>query len=108
MSVEATAAVTTVDVNTGEDFSRTASQTANLAACAELPRQLRLRGLGGVVYLDLAPIKKGARQGVDHALKRAFAADPVETQIAGWTPLGAVEMLRRRERRPLSETLPDD
>ncbi len=108
MSVEATAAMVSVDVNTGEDFSKTAAQTANLAACAELPRQLRLRGLGGVVYLDLAPIKKGARQGVDHALKRAFAADLVETQVAGWTPLGAVEMLRKRERRPLTETLPDD
>ena len=108
MSVEATAAMVAVDVNTGEDFSRTAAQTANLAACADLPRQLRLRGLGGVIYLDLAPVRKGARQGVEQALKRAFAADAVETQIAGWTPLGAVEMLRKRERRPLSETLPRD
>ena len=105
MSVEATSAVVAVDVNTGEDFSKGAAQRANLAACAELPRQLRLRGLGGVVLLDPAPIRKGARQGVDAALRRAFADDPVDTQIAGWTPLGNVELQRRRERRPLTELL---
>ena len=103
MSVEATAAMVAVDVNTGENFAKDSAQRANLAACAELPRQLRLRGLGGVVLMDLAPIRKGARQGVETALRRAFAADPVDTQIAGWTPLGHVEMLRKRERPPLTE-----
>lgn len=101
MTVEGTAAVVTVDVNTGDDFGKSAAANANLAACAELPRQLRLRGLGGLVYMDLAPIRKGARQGVDAALKRAFSLDPIETHIAGWTPLGAIEMTRKRERRPL-------
>jgi Ribonuclease G/E len=105
MSVEATAALTAVDVNTGDDFAKGAAQAANLSACAALPRQLRLRGLGGLVYLDLAPIKKGARQGVDAALKRAFADDPVETRVVGWTPAGAVEMQRRRERPPLAPYL---
>jgi hypothetical protein len=31
--------------------------------------------------------------------------DPVETHVAGWTPMGAVEINRRRERRPLWELL---
>lgn len=105
MTVEATTATVAVDVNTGDDFGKSAAQNANLAACAELPRQLRLRGLGGLIYMDLAPIKKGARQGVEAALKRAFAEDPVETHVAGWTPLGAVEMTRKRERRPVLELL---
>jgi Ribonuclease G/E len=101
LSAEATAALVAVDVNTGGDFSKGSAQRANLAACAELPRQLRLRGLGGLVYVDFAPVKKGARQGIDAALKRAFAADPVETSQAGWTPLGKAELTRRRERAPL-------
>ncbi|MFN3614461.1 MAG: ribonuclease E/G [Rubrimonas sp.] len=105
MTVEATSAVVAVDVNTGDDFGKGAAANANLSACAELPRQLRLRGLGGLIYMDLAPIRKGARQGVDAALKRAFSLDPVETHIAGWTTLGAVEMTRKRERRPLLEML---
>jgi Ribonuclease G/E len=105
MTVEATAAMVAVDVNTGEDFAKGAAQRVNMEACAELPRQLRLRGLGGVALIDFAPLKKGARQGVENALRRAFAADPVETQLAGWTPLGHFEMTRRRERRPLREAL---
>jgi Ribonuclease G/E len=100
MSVEATTALIAVDVNTGDDFSKGAAQRANLEACAALPRALRLRGLGGVVVVDFAPVKKGARQGIDAALKRAFAADPVETSVAGWTPLGHVEIQRKRERWP--------
>ena len=103
MTIEATQAVVAVDVDTGADLSRNAAATANLAACAALPRQLRLRGLGGVVLVDFAPVKKGARQGIEVALKRAFAADPVETILGGWTPLGHFEMQRRRERRPLAE-----
>jgi Ribonuclease G/E len=105
MTVEATAALVAVDVNTGDDFGKSAAANANQAACAELARQLRLRGLGGVIYMDLAPVKKGARQGVEAALKRAFAGDPVETHVAGWTPMGSVEINRRRERRPLWEVL---
>jgi Rne/Rng family ribonuclease len=105
MTVEATSAAVAVDVNTGDAFGKAAAQNANLAACAELPRQLRLRGYGGLIYMDLAPIKKGARQGVEGALKRAFADDPVETHVAGWTPLGAVEMTRKRERRPVLDLL---
>lgn len=106
MSVEATRAVVAVDVDTGSDFGKSAAATANLAACAELPRQLRLRGLGGVVLVDFAPVKKGARQGIENALRRAFAADPVETTLGGWTPLGHFELLRKRERRPLADLLP--
>jgi Ribonuclease G/E len=107
IAVEATAAMVAVDVNTGEDFSKGAAQRANLEACAELPRQLRLRGLGGLVIVDFAPVKKGARQGIDQALARALASDPVETRVGGWTPLGNLELSRRRERRPLRETLHD-
>jgi Ribonuclease G/E len=105
MTVEPTSALVAVDVNTGDDFGKSAAANANQAACAELARQLRLRGLGGVIYMDLAPVKKGARQGVEAALKRAFMGDPVETHVAGWTPMGAVEINRRRERRPLWELL---
>ncbi|TVQ57091.1 MAG: ribonuclease G [Rhodobacteraceae bacterium] len=100
MSVEATTALVAVDVNTGDDFSKGAAQRVNLAACAALPRALRLRGFGGVVVVDFAPVRKGARQGIDAGLKRAFADDPVETSIAGWTPLGHVEIQRKRERWP--------
>ena len=106
MAVEATRAMVTVDVNTAGEFGGGAALTANLAAAGELPRQLRLRGLGGQVIVDFAPLPKKDRKRIEAALKAAFGEDPVETTLAGWTPLGNFELQRKRERRPLSELLP--
>lgn len=105
MLIEATRAMVGIDVNTGDSFGKGAAVAVNLAACPELMRQLRLRGLGGAVIIDFAPVKKGARQGIDKALKQAAVADPVETQLGGWTPMGRFEMTRKRERRPLREVI---
>jgi len=105
MSVEPTRAMVSVDVNTGDDFGKGASLKANLAAAADLPRQLRLRGLGGIVTVDFAPASKRERPQIEAALKRALADDPVQTDLAGWTPLGQLQMQRKRERRPLAELL---
>lgn len=105
MAVEATRAMVTVDVNTAAEFSAGAALTANLEAARELPRQLRLRGLGGQVAVDFAPLRKTDRKRIEEALKAAFRRDPVETTLAGWTPLGHFELQRKRERRPLAELI---
>ena len=105
MAVEATRAMVTVDVNTAGEFGGGAALTANLQAAKELPRQLRLRGLGGQVIIDFAPLKKTDRKRVEEALKAAFRKDPIDTTLAGWTPLGNFELQRKRERRPLTELL---
>ena len=102
MFVEPTRALVAVDVNTGGDASPAAGLKANLACARELPRQLRLRGLGGQVTLDLAPLTKRDRAAFEGALRSAFRADPVETTLVGWTPLGHYELTRRRERAPLA------
>jgi ribonuclease G len=101
MAVEPTRAMVTVDVNTGAEFSPGAAVTANVESARELPRQLRLRGLGGHVAIDFAPLKKAERRRVEDTLKSAFRRDPVETTLAGWTPLGHFELQRKRERRPI-------
>ena len=106
MAVEPTSALVAVDVNTGGATSPAAGLRANLAAAAALPRALRLRGLGGQIVLDLAPMTKRDRAKFEAALKKALRSDPVETTAAGWTPLGNMELLRKRERRPLAELLP--
>ena len=102
MFVEPTRALVAVDVNTGGDASPAAGLKANLACAAELPRQLRLRGLGGQVTLDPAPMAKRDRVAFEGALRAACRACPVETTLVGWTPLGHYELTRRRERVPLS------
>lgn len=108
MAIEPTAALVAIDVNTGADLTAGAAARANLAAAADLARQLRLRGLGGQITIDFAPMRKTDRKAVESALKRALNSDPVRTTLAGWTPLGHLEMLRKRERRPITEGLGDE
>ncbi len=99
--IEPTRALVAVDVNTGGDFSVAAGLKANLACARALPRQLRCRGLGGQITLDLAPMAKKDRRQFEQGLRAAFRADPVETALVGWTPLGHFELQRKRERLPL-------
>jgi Ribonuclease G/E len=101
MSIEPTRALVAVDVNTGGDLSPAAALKANLAAASELPRQLRLRGLGGQVVVDFAPLARADRPRVERTLAAALRADGIDTTLAGWTPLGHLELQRRRSRRPL-------
>ncbi|WP_288940974.1 ribonuclease E/G [uncultured Roseovarius sp.] len=105
MSVEPTRALVAVDVNTGGDTSPAAGLKANLAAARDLPRQLRLRGLGGQVVMDPAPMAKKDRRQFETTLRAAFRADIVETALVGWTPLGHFELQRKRDRIPLSEVI---
>ena len=100
-SIEATRALVAVDVNTGADTSPAAALKVNIAAMRELPRQLRLRGLGGQIVVDMAPLAKTQRRMVEEALLGALRRDGVETSIAGWTPLGHLELNRKRSRPPL-------
>ena len=105
MYVEPTRALVAVDVNTGGDGSPAAGLKANMAVARELPRQLRLRGLGGQIVLDLAPMAKKDRRQFESALRGAFKSDPIDTTLVGWTPLGHFELQRKRERQPLSGVL---
>ncbi|WP_299850395.1 ribonuclease E/G [uncultured Roseovarius sp.] len=103
MFIEPTRALTAVDVNTGADTSPAAGMKANLAAAKELPRQLRLRGIGGQITLDLAPMNKKDRRQFENTLRAAFRLDPVESALVGWTPLGHFEVQRKRDRVGLNE-----
>ena len=101
MFVEPTRALVAVDVNTGADTSLAAGLKANIACARALPRALRVRGLGGQIVVDLAPMPKKDRRVFEQALRAAFRADPVETVLSGWTPLGHFELQRKRARSPL-------
>lgn len=103
--IEPTRALIAVDVNTGGDFSPAAGLKANLACARALPRALRVRGLGGQITLDLAPMPKKDRRQFEQTLRSAFNKDSVETALVGWTPIGHFELQRKRERLPLPEGL---
>jgi Ribonuclease G/E len=105
MYVEPTRALVAVDVNTGGDTSPAAALKVNMAACRALPRALRLRGLGGQITVDFAPMSKAHRKQVEQSLRASFRNDPIETSLVGWTPIGHFELQRKRERVPLSVLL---
>ena len=105
MTIEPTRALVAVDVNTGSDFSLPAGLKANIATAKDLPRQLRLRGLGGQIVVDFAPSPKHERRTIETELRRAFKADSIDTILVGWTTLGHFELQRKRERLPLPEIL---
>ena len=105
MYVEPTRALVAVDVNTGGDTSPGATLKANLAAARALPRALRLRGLGGQVTVDFAPMSKAHRKQLEQSLRASFRNDSVETSLVGWTPMGLYELQRKRERPPLARLI---
>ena len=105
MMIEPTRALVAVDVNTGPDTSPAAGLKANIAAARDLPRQLRLRGLGGQIVVDFAPMPKRDRAILDQVLRAAFKGEAAETNLAGWTTIGLYELVRKRDRMPLCEVL---
>ena len=98
MYIEPTRSLTAVDVNTSGGAG---ALEANLAALRALPRHLRLRGLGGQITIDLAPVMKRDRVALENTLRTALRTCPVETAFVGWTPLGHMELKRKRERAPV-------
>ena len=105
MAIEPTSALVAVDVNTGADTSFAAGLKANLAAAKDLPRQLRLRGLGGQIVVDFAPMPRKDQRQIEQTLRAGFKAEGIETALVGWTGLGHFELQRKRERLPLTEVL---
>lgn len=108
--IEQTEAMTTVDVNTGaftgtRNLEETALKT-NLEAAQAVARQLRLRNLGGIIILDFIDMKSDDhRAQVMRALERALESDYARTQVYPFSPLGLVEMTRKRSRESLGHIL---
>lgn len=101
MTIETTAALTAIDIDSG----RGRADEANRKAVAAIARHLRLRGIGGQVVIDFVSLRRGTPHRLAEALKEAVAADPVPTQIFGVSRLGLVELTRERRGLALAELL---
>ena len=108
-----TEAMTTIDVNTGgyvghRNLEETIYRT-NLEATVAIARQLRLRNLGGIIIIDFIDMEEiDHRENVLHALEQALARDHARHQITPVSPLGLVEMTRKRTRESLQHVLCED
>jgi ribonuclease G len=108
--IDQTEAMTTIDVNTGayvghRNLEETIFRT-NLEAAVSIARQLRLRNLGGIIIIDFIDMRdEPHRRAVLGALERALAGDRAQTHIVSLSPLGLVEMTRKRTRESLAHLL---
>lgn len=103
-------ALTAIDVNTGKfvgstDLADTILKT-NLEAAKEIVRQLRLRNIGGIIIIDFIDmLDEHHRNEVIKVLEEELKKDKVKAHILGITPLGLVEMTRKKVRQSLASTL---
>ncbi|MBD9479756.1 ribonuclease G [Pseudoxanthomonas sp. PXM02] len=114
--IDQTEAMTTVDVNTGSflgqrNLEETVYRT-NLEAAQAVARQLRLRNLGGIIIIDFIDMDDPEhRRQVLRTLEKSLAKDHAKTTVYEFSPLGLVEMTRKRTveslARQLSEPCPE-
>ena len=103
LTLEQTAALTSIDVDSGAQSAEPRSKV-NRDAVAALPRQLRLRGIGGQVAVDfLDPGSQKARASLRRALERTLATEVPDTRLVALTASGLAVLERPRHGATLLE-----
>ena len=108
--IEPLRSLTAIDVNSGSHDApgrpEDLAAAVDLEAAPEIARQIRLRGLSGLIVVDfLALSTKQQRQAVVAALRRALKGDREPHRVEAMAASGLVEISRRRGRPPLHEIL---
>ena len=96
-----TEALVAIDVNSGrstqeKNIESTAFRT-NMEAAEEVPRQLRLRNLGGLIVVDFIDMEISKnRLAVEQKMEEEFAADKSKTSVSSISKFGLMELSRQR------------
>jgi ribonuclease E len=113
--IDRTEAMTVIDVNTGKHVGKSNLEETvvgtNLEAAREIARQLRLRDIGGIIVIDFIDMLfERNRSQVIRTFQEALATDKTRSQVFDITPLGLLEMTRKKVSAGLleafSETCP--
>ena len=108
--IDATEAVVAIDVNSGKfrdhaDAELTAFKT-DLEAADEIPRQLRLRDLGGVIICDFIDLRyERHRSDLEKRLYDNLRDDRAKTKMLRMSQFGIIEMTRQRMRPSLKRSI---
>ncbi len=108
LMIQPTEALTVIDVNSGkyEGRKEDAFLKVNLEAAEEIARQIRLRNLSGIIIVDFINMEENkSRVAVMECLKENVRRDKVKTVVVDMTPLGLVEITRKKITKPLREAL---
>ncbi len=105
--IDQTEALVAIDINSGRlrdtDNAETMALRINTEAAHEIPRQLRLRDLGGVIVIDFIDMvgEKHCRQ-IEKILREEVRKDRARTKILRMSRFGIVEMTRQRVKPSLT------
>ena len=113
ITMEATEALTAIDVNSGSYAGASALEetgfAVNLEAAREIGRQLRLRGIGGLIVADFIHMARPEhREAVVAALAQSLAADRSPVQMSAMSEFGIVAITRKRVRESLARLATED
>ena len=111
--IDPTEALVAIDVNTGRFTGKKNQEETifrtNLEAAREIPRQLRLRDMGGIIIIDFIDMEEeGNKRAVLDELRKELRKDRARTKAFAVSDLGIVEMTRQRERTSLMHFYNED
>lgn len=104
--IQKTEALVSIDVNTGGNtgsynLEKTVVKT-NIDAAIEIPRQLRLRNLSGIIIIDFIDMRlEEDKKKILSTLEKHLKNDRIKNNIVHFTDLGLIEMTRKRVGKPL-------
>jgi ribonuclease E len=108
--IDSTEAIVAIDVNSGKnrdnnDAEMTAFKT-DMEAADEIPRQLKLRDLGGVIICDFIDLRyERHRRDLEKRLHDNFQNDRAKTKVLRMSQFGIIELTRQRMRPSLKRSI---
>lgn len=106
--IEQTECLNTIDVNSGKKIKGNLNEESlwqiNVEAAHEAALQIRLRNLSGIILIDFINMAdKDNEQQLINLMRELFLKDPVTTNVIDITPLGLMEITRKKINKSLEE-----
>lgn len=106
--IEYTEALTVIDVNTSKNVKKSNADKAafetNIEAAKEIAKQLILRNISGIIIVDYINMKNTAyKEALITRVKELCKKDMIQCDYIDFTPLGLLEMTRKKISAPLHQ-----
>lgn len=107
--VEGTESLTSIDVNSGKNVSKTDREenikNINKEAAIGVLKTLRLRNISGIIIVDFINMDSESSDEIFKLMVEEAKKDYVQCNIVGFTKLGLLEITRKKYRKPMLEVL---
>lgn len=109
--IEPTEAMTVIDVNSGKAESKKKDSASfifkvNKQAALEVAKQLKIRNISGIIIVDFVNMhSKEDNEKLIGILENELKKDRIQTNLVDMTPLGLVEITRKKVSNPLDKVI---